>query len=259
MKSHGIARVGATLALISVFASAEEQQNDFCFRLKPRGAFQAASREDHLKVVYPCFGVECGYQLDFGRLETEVGFMYKGGRQYLKELTEAVGATYDASGDAMLKDGQVDSTLCRLDGADIKDLFQGQVDARRYVEDSNDNVAIVLSPLNDSYQHTSGDSIEVVTKSGDNEFSGNAAAAELTKENVDSILGNIGTLSDLSELASNMRSLQKTMKAFPNAGAVFSSTVKVAGKSVQVLSAISDSIEVLGLVEEYGRSNSYKR
>jgi hypothetical protein len=88
MKAHGIFRAGAALALLGAFAGAEEQQNGFYAGLKLRGAFQAASREDSLMPVYLGFGAECGYQLGFGRLSAEVGFMYKAGRQYLDDLTK---------------------------------------------------------------------------------------------------------------------------------------------------------------------------
>jgi len=88
MKVHRLFRAGAALALIGAFAGAEEQQNGFYAGLKLRGGIQAASREDHLMPASLGFGFECGYQLDFGRLTAEVGFMYKAGRQYKDDLTK---------------------------------------------------------------------------------------------------------------------------------------------------------------------------
>jgi len=88
MKAHRLFRAGAALALLGAFASAQEQPDGFFAGLKLRGAFQAASREDHLMPVYLGFGVECGYQLGIGRLSAELGFTYKAGRQYLDDLTK---------------------------------------------------------------------------------------------------------------------------------------------------------------------------
>jgi len=95
-----------------------------------------------------------------------------GGRSFNGAADLTAGATWAPSGNPVLRGGQANSTLFRLDGADIKDSYQGQVDARWYVDDQIEDVAVVLSPLNARYGRTLGGALEVVTKSGGNEFSG---------------------------------------------------------------------------------------
>jgi len=134
MNAHGIFRAGAALALLSAYAGAQEQQseNGFFAGLKLKTAAQAASRQDNLMPTYLGFGFECGYQLDFGRLSAEVGFMYKGGRQYLTDLTKMENAseatTTEAWGDPWMCDinlnKSVDSRKNQLDGLTLRLAYE---------------------------------------------------------------------------------------------------------------------------------------
>ena len=88
MKAHKLLCAGAILALLGAPARAQGQEDGFFAGLKFRGAAQAASREDGLRPIYWGVGVECGYQLGFGRLSGEVGFTYKPGNQYLWNIED---------------------------------------------------------------------------------------------------------------------------------------------------------------------------
>ncbi|MDR0499489.1 MAG: TonB-dependent receptor, partial [Holophagales bacterium] len=81
-----------------------------------------------------------------------------------------------SGGNPVIRGGQVNSVNFRLDGADIKDPHQGTVDAVWYVVDSIEDIQVVLSPLNARYGRTLGGSINMVSKSGGNEFGGSLRA-----------------------------------------------------------------------------------
>jgi len=95
-----------------------------------------------------------------------------GGRDFGSAAALSVGVVSTGGGTYSIRGGQTNSTLIRLDGADIKEPLENRVNAVWYVADQIEEVAVVLSPLNARYGRTLGGALEVVTKSGGNEFSG---------------------------------------------------------------------------------------
>jgi len=95
-----------------------------------------------------------------------------GGRDIGSAVSLTPGAISTGGGTYSIRGSGSGSTILRLDGADMKDPNEGRVNATWYLADSIEEVAVVLSPLNARYGRTVGGSLDVVTKSGGNEFSG---------------------------------------------------------------------------------------
>lgn len=71
-----------------------------------------------------------------------------------------------------IRGGTISATNFTVNGADVKDQLQGQVTGDWYVDDNIEDVQVVLSPLNARYGRAAGGSVNVVTKTGSNDFSG---------------------------------------------------------------------------------------
>jgi len=81
----------------------------------------------------------------------------------------------------IVRGGQGQQTMYRLNGADIKDDYEGVVNTRGTVQDNIEDVQVVLSETHARFGRTLGGSINVITKSGSNTFSGSMRAT-LSKE-----------------------------------------------------------------------------
>lgn len=73
---------------------------------------------------------------------------------------------------AVIRGGTISSTNFTVNGADVKNQLSGQVENKWYVDDNIEDVQVVLSPLNARYGRAAGGSVNVVTKTGGNDFTG---------------------------------------------------------------------------------------
>jgi hypothetical protein len=102
---------------------------------------------------------------------------FTGGRSFNNAVDLSPGVSYGASGNPVIRGGQTSSTILSLNGQDIKDPLQNQVDGYYFIGDNVEDVQVVLSPLNARNGRTIGGAINVVTKSGSNEFEGSLRAS----------------------------------------------------------------------------------
>jgi hypothetical protein len=73
---------------------------------------------------------------------------------------------------AVIRGGTINSTNYSVNGADVKNQLSGQVENKWYVDDNIEDVQVVLSPLNARYGRAAGGSVNVITKTGGNDFTG---------------------------------------------------------------------------------------
>jgi hypothetical protein len=97
-----------------------------------------------------------------------------GDRGFLGALSVAPGVISEApnGNTASIRGGTIASTNYSVNGADVKNQLSGQVEGDWYVQDNIEDVQVVLSPLNARYGRANGGAVNVVTKTGSNEFSG---------------------------------------------------------------------------------------
>jgi len=86
------------------------------------------------------------------------------------------GVVTSGNGGLSVRGGATQNTLYRLNGTDIKDDLQGAQVGTWVIEDNIADVQVVLSPLNARNGRALGGQINVVTKSGGNEFEGSFRA-----------------------------------------------------------------------------------
>ena len=111
-------------------------------------------------------------------LATQVGG--KGDRGFTGALDLAPGVVSETpSGAPAIRGGSLTATNFTVNGADVKNQNMGGVtDAAHggqgawYVEDNIEDVQVVLSPLNARFGRAAGGSVNIVTKTGGNDFSG---------------------------------------------------------------------------------------
>lgn len=82
------------------------------------------------------------------------------------------GVVTGGNGQPVIAGGMSNSTLYRIDGVDIKNDLQGTRTGTGVMEDMIEDVQVVVSPLNGRYGRTTGGAVNVVKKSGGNEFTG---------------------------------------------------------------------------------------
>jgi|GEM_PF-891249 len=86
------------------------------------------------------------------------------------------GAVESEAGGFSVRGAAITDTLYRMDGVDIKNDYQGNVTGTRYLADMIEDIQVNLSPVHPRYGRTTGGSVNVVTKTGSNTFSGTARA-----------------------------------------------------------------------------------
>jgi len=91
------------------------------------------------------------------------------------------GLVSGSGGSFSIRGGATQNTQYRINGTDIKDDIQGTQTNLQVVADNIEDVQVVLSELNARYGRSLGGSINVVTKSGTNTFSG-SIRADLSRE-----------------------------------------------------------------------------
>jgi len=82
------------------------------------------------------------------------------------------GVVSGQSGQFNIRGGQAQQTQYRLNGADIKDDYQGVVTGYGAIADSIEDTQLILSETHARFGRSLGGSINVTTKSGSNTFSG---------------------------------------------------------------------------------------
>ncbi|MCL1908410.1 MAG: TonB-dependent receptor [Holophagaceae bacterium] len=95
-----------------------------------------------------------------------------GGRAIGSAIDLSVGTTRGSSGEPSIRGGNTTSNSYRLDGADIREGFANQANTATFLSDQVEDMAVILSPTNARYGRVLGGAIEVVTKSGGNDFTG---------------------------------------------------------------------------------------
>lgn len=85
-------------------------------------------------------------------------------------LTTGVGGSYSVRG------GATQNTMYSVNGTSVKDDYQGDLTGTFYIEDNIEDVQVILSPLNARTGRNLGGSMNVVTKTGGNEFHGSIRA-----------------------------------------------------------------------------------
>lgn len=80
--------------------------------------------------------------------------------------------TEGASSRPSIRGGSVQSTKISVNGADIKDDSRGEVQGTWMVEDNIEDIQVILSPLHARYGRAIGGQVNVVTKSGGDEWHG---------------------------------------------------------------------------------------
>jgi len=88
----------------------------------------------------------------------------------------APGVATASNGNFSIRGGQTQNTLFRVNGADIKDDYQGAQTGTWVIEDNIEDVQVVLSPLNARNGRAISGQINVVTKTGGNDFAGSIRA-----------------------------------------------------------------------------------
>lgn len=87
-----------------------------------------------------------------------------------------VGVSTASNGGFSVRGGATQNTLYRINGTDIKDDLQGGQVGTWVIEDNIVDVQVVLSPLNARNGRALGGQVNVVTKTGGNEFEGSFRA-----------------------------------------------------------------------------------
>lgn len=87
------------------------------------------------------------------------------------------GVVFGANGQATIRGGSSNSALYRVNGVDIKDDLQGSQTGTGAIEDLIEDVQVIVSPLNARFGRTASGAINVVTKTGGNDFAGSIRAS----------------------------------------------------------------------------------
>ncbi|NTW84855.1 MAG: TonB-dependent receptor [Holophagaceae bacterium] len=84
----------------------------------------------------------------------------------------APGLTSGRGGSFSIRGGATQNTNYRVNGVDVKDDYQGDLTGTFVIEDNIEDVQVILSPLNARNGRATGGSVNVITKSGGNDFKG---------------------------------------------------------------------------------------
>ena len=86
------------------------------------------------------------------------------------------GVATASNGQFTVRGGQTQNTLFRVNGSDVKDDYQGGLTSTWVIEDNIEDVQVVLSPLNARNGRAISGQVNVVTKTGGNDFAGSIRA-----------------------------------------------------------------------------------
>lgn len=86
------------------------------------------------------------------------------------------GLVTGSGGSYSIRGGATGNTQYRVNGTDVKDDYQGNLTGTFLIEDNVEDMQVVLSPLNARNGRATGGAINVVTKTGGNDFHGSIRA-----------------------------------------------------------------------------------
>ncbi len=89
----------------------------------------------------------------------------------------APGLSTGRGGSFSVRGGATQNTNYRVNGVDVKDDYQGDLTGTFVIEDNIEDVQVILSPLNARNGRALGGSVNVVTKTGGNDFQGSIRAS----------------------------------------------------------------------------------
>jgi hypothetical protein len=97
-------------------------------------------------------------------------------RSFVGAADLAPGLTTGRGGSFSVRGGATQNTNYRVNGVDVKDDYQGDLTGTFVIEDNIEDVQVILSPLNARNGRALGGSVNVVTKTGGNDFKGSIRA-----------------------------------------------------------------------------------
>jgi len=98
-------------------------------------------------------------------------------RSFTGAADMAPGLTTGRGGSFSVRGGATQNTNYRVNGVDVKDDYQGDLTGTFVIEDNIEDVQVILSPLNARNGRATGGSVNVVTKTGGNDFKGSIRAS----------------------------------------------------------------------------------
>ncbi len=98
-------------------------------------------------------------------------------RSFYGAADMAPGLTTGRGGSFSVRGGATQNTNYRVNGVDVKDDYQGDLTGTFVIEDNIEDVQVILSPMNARNGRATGGSVNVITKSGGNDFKGSIRAS----------------------------------------------------------------------------------
>jgi hypothetical protein len=95
-----------------------------------------------------------------------------GDRGIFGALDLAPGAARSPGGGSSIRGGKTQETGFTVNGTSIKDEYEGRVTSTTYIDDAVEDTQVIQSPLHARFGRTGGGLVNVVTKSGGNDFAG---------------------------------------------------------------------------------------
>ena len=95
-----------------------------------------------------------------------------GDRSFTGALDLAPGAAFNSGGGVSIRGGKTQTAQFTVNGTNITDDYEGRNTGVYLIDDAVEDIQVVQSPLHARYGRTGSGLINVVTKSGSNEFSG---------------------------------------------------------------------------------------
>jgi len=93
-------------------------------------------------------------------------------RSFTGAADMSAGLNTGVNGSFSIRGGTAQNTQYRVNGTDVKDDYQGDLTGTYVIEDNIEDVQVILSPLNARNGRALGGAVNVVTKTGSNEFAG---------------------------------------------------------------------------------------
>ncbi len=95
-----------------------------------------------------------------------------GDRAFIGAMDLAPGVTSMGDRGVSIRGGKTQETGYTLNGTSIKDDYEGRMNTTRLIEDAVEDTQVIQSPLHARFGRTGGGMVNVVTKSGGNDFAG---------------------------------------------------------------------------------------
>lgn len=95
-----------------------------------------------------------------------------GDRAFAGAMDLAPGVATNSGGGTSIRGGKTQETAYTLNGTSIKDDYEGRMNTTRLIDDAVEDTQVVQSSLHARFGRSSGGTVNVVTKSGGNDFSG---------------------------------------------------------------------------------------